>query len=165
MVRTGSFSLYKKKIFFGLDPNYQKAEKIRVFQVLTLFLFLVYHGSIFWGKYKYNLELTPGPSLLGIPIVIPIAGVMLTYMSYNLFCFLGSYSLDQIINNNTKLFIIPCIMMVLVDSVLDPIAVDEKRWEWNNKGPYYGVLLLIFFGWFMNCFIIWLCFSYFFFPF
>ena len=196
LVRTGTFSLYKKKIFFGLDPNYQKAEKIRVFQVLILFLFLLYHGSIFWGipnififilitfvismlmeivgektgiifggKYKYNLELTPGPSLFGIPIVIPIAWVMLTYMSYNLFCFLGSYSLDQIINNNTKLFIIPCIMMVLVDSVLDPIAVDEKRWEWNNKGPYYGVPLLNFFGWFMNCFIIWLCFSYFFLPF
>ena len=59
-------------------------------------------GIIFGGKYKYNLELTPGPSLLGIPIVIPIAWVMLTYMSYNLFCFLGSYSLDQIINNNIK---------------------------------------------------------------
>ena len=179
-------------MLFDLDVNYKKAEKIRVFQVLILFLFLLYHGYIFWGitnisifisitffismlmeilgektgiifggKYKYNLELTPGPNLFGIPIVIPIAWIMLIYMSHNLFCFLGSFDLNRILNNSMDVSIIPCIMMVLVDLVLDPIAVDEKRWEWSIRGKYYGVPLLNFFGWFINCLIIWVLFSYF----
>ena len=195
-IRTGNIPFNKNKFIFNLDANYQKAEKIRVFQVLILFLFLLYHGSIFWGianisifititfmfsmlmeiigektgiifggKYKYNLELTPGPSLFEIPFVIPIAWVMLTYMSYNLFCFLGSFDLGQIINNNMNFSILPCIMMVFLDLILDPIAVDEKRWEWEIEGYYYGVPILNFFGWFINCFIIWIFFSYFSIPF
>ena len=197
LVRTGSFSFYIKRQKYNLDENYKKAEIVRIFQVLFLLLFLLFHGYIFWGilnlaifiiitflvsmlmeiigeksgitfggKYKYNLNLTPGPSLFSIPILIPLAWIILIYMSYNLFCFIGNFNVIEIImERNIKLLIVPCIMLVLLDFILDPIAVDEKRWEWNIKGNYYGVPLLNFFGWFINSLIILLLLSYFFLPF
>ena len=44
--------------------------------------------------------------------------------------------------------------MVLLDLVLDPIAVDEKRWSWKKPGAYYGVPLLNFVGWLFTTFLI-----------
>ena len=43
--------------------------------------------------------------------------------------------------------ILIAIFVVLLDLVLDPLAVDEKRWSWESSGIYYGVPLLNFFGW------------------
>ena len=44
--------------------------------------------------------------------------------------------------------------MVLLDLILDPIAVDEKRWSWKKSGAYYGVPLLNFVGWLFTTFLI-----------
>ena len=57
-------------------------------------------------------------------------------------------------NQNVILLFFPSILMVLLDLVLDPIAVDEKRWKWKKSGAYYGVPFLNFLGWFFTTFLI-----------
>ena len=111
-------------------------------------------GLIFGGKYEFNLKLSPGPSISGIPLIIPLSWSGLTYMILN-YCELvlgGSfYSLS---NQNITLLFLPSILMVLLDLILDPIAVDEKRWSWKKSGVYYGVPLLNFVGWLFTTFLI-----------
>ncbi len=111
-------------------------------------------GLIFGGKYEFNLKLSPGPSISGIPLIIPLSWSGLTYMILN-YCELvlgGSfYSLS---NQNITLFLLPSILMVLLDLILDPIAVHEKRWSWKKSGAYYGVPLLNFVGWLFTTFLI-----------
>ena len=180
IIRIGKVSLFNTKNDFGSDINYQKAEKVRIFQVIIVCLYLIYHSSIYWGwfntvlfiilvffvsffseilgektgyifggKYKYNHKLTPGPILFNIPLMIPVAWTFLLYLSFNLYCFINQYEPEIITKQQGAFFIIPCLIMVFLDLVLDPIAVDEKRWEWNKKTLYYNVPLLNFLGWFL----------------
>ena len=41
IIRTGKVSLFNTENDFGLDINYQKAEKIRIFQVIIVCLYLI----------------------------------------------------------------------------------------------------------------------------
>ena len=111
-------------------------------------------GLIFGGKYKFDLKLSPGPSIYSIPLIVPLSWSGLIYMSLN-YCDLvleGSFYHSS--NQNIILLFFPSILMVLLDLVLDPIAVDEKRWSWNKSGAYYGVPFLNFFGWLFTTFLI-----------
>ena len=111
-------------------------------------------GLIFGGKYEFNLKLSPGPSISGIPLIIPLSWSGLIYMIIN-YCELvlgGSFYFFP--NQNITLLLLPSILMVLLDLVLDPIAVDEKRWGWRKSGTYYGVPLLNFVGWLFTTFLI-----------
>lgn len=189
-IRTGSLSFITHSTDFGPDLNYQKAEKVRIIQVLIGSIYLVFHGSLFWGwlniflfivttffislvleiagsktgmlfggEYRYNFKLTPGPVIFNIPIVIPIAWVLITYMSFNLYCFINNFKPEILINTDTSIYIIPSLMTMFLDLVLDPIAVNEQRWSWRKKGLYYGVPLLNFSGWFITSFLIYFIFS------
>ena len=113
------------------------------------------YGLIFGGKYHYDQTLTPGPMIYNIPLLIPIVWSGLIYMSYSYISFLT----DQIITVDSFISVIPLIiatglLLVVLDMVLDPIAVDEKRWSWDFPGVYYGIPLLNFFGWFLTVAII-----------
>ena len=111
-------------------------------------------GLIFGGKYEFNLKLSPGPSILGVPLIIPLSWSGLIYMTLN-YCELAlGDSFYFLSNQNITLLLLPSIIMVLLDLVLDPIAVDEKRWSWNKSGAYYGVPLLNFVGWLFTTFLI-----------
>ena len=113
------------------------------------------YGLIFGGKYHYDQTLTPGPMIYNIPLLIPIVWSGLIYMGYSYSLFLT----DQIITVDSFISGIPLIiatgfLLVVLDMVLDPIAVDEKRWSWELPGAYYGIPLLNFFGWFLTVGII-----------
>ena len=111
-------------------------------------------GLIFGGKYKFNLKLSPGPSIYGIPLIIPISWSGLIYMIINYCELVLGGSLYFLQNQNITLLLLPSILMVLLDLVLDPIAVDEKRWIWKKSGAYYGVPFLNFVGWLFTTFLI-----------
>ena len=53
---------------------------------------------------------------------------------------------------------------MLLDLVLDPLAVSEKRWGWELPGVYYGIPILNFFGWLLVPLLILLIFQYYFTP-
>tara|TARA_B100000073_G_scaffold241454_1_gene202468 strand:- start:59 stop:850 length:792 start_codon:yes stop_codon:yes gene_type:complete len=111
-------------------------------------------GYIFGGKYQYHKDNTPGYLIYGVPVLIPIAWFGIIYMCIN-FCYhITKINFPYDINFNSYFIILTSIFVVLLDLVLDPIAVDEKRWEWQSPGSYYGVPILNFFGWMVVPFVV-----------
>ena len=111
-------------------------------------------GLIFGGKYEFDLKLSPGPSLFSIPLIIPLSWSGLIYMSLNYCDLIMGNPFYLLYNQNITHLFFPSILLVFLDLVLDPIAVDEKRWMWKKSGSYYGVPFLNFVGWFFTTFLI-----------
>tara|TARA_B100000886_G_scaffold326883_1_gene273780 strand:+ start:873 stop:1685 length:813 start_codon:yes stop_codon:yes gene_type:complete len=110
-------------------------------------------GIPFGGIFKYNKKKN-GPILLDIPIFILITWFGLIYMSLVFSIYFFNYQNNLIVQYNLfillKLSFFPGILMLCIDIILDPIAVNEKRWAWNKPGSFYGIPILNFFGWFLN---------------
>ena len=126
---------------------------IAIFFIITIIISLLLEiigsktGYVFGGKYHYNNDNTPGFTLYGIPVLIPIAWFGIIYMSIN-FCNYVTNARFPFENSINYFFIIlNAIFVMFLDLVLDPLAVDEKRWNWELPGIYYGIPILNFFGW------------------
>ena len=188
-IRAGKSSLLFFKGNLSEDNNYKKAEYYRFIQIVIGFIFLLAHsffffglknailffllcifvsfalellgmktGFVFGGYYKYD-DQKNGPIIFGIPILILITWFGLIYMSLNYSVYIFDLnSLDFYIKLKVCFFC--SILVSCLDLVLDPIAVNEKRWFWKNPGIYYGVPFLNFIGWFFNCLIILIIFLY-----
>ena len=104
-------------------------------------------GYVFGGKYHYNNDNTPGFILFGIPILIPIAWFGIIYMSINFCNYITNVRFPFEDSINHFFIILTAIFVMLLDLVLDPLAVDEKRWNWELPGIYYGIPILNFLGW------------------
>ncbi len=114
-------------------------------------------GFMFGGKYEFDPHRSPGPIYAGIPLVIPLSWMGLTYMSLNYSMFVTGHEFYVNSLEPLVLLVLPSFLMLLLDLVLDPIAVDEKRWGWEKPGSYYNVPPLNFSGWFITVFImLWL---------
>ena len=50
---------------------------------------------------------------------------------------------------NYYFILLTAVFVMFLDLVLDPLAVDEKRWSWEYPGMYYGVPFFNFIGWLM----------------
>ena len=126
---------------------------IALFMFITFFLSLFLEiigsktGYIFGGKYHYNKGNTPGYIIFDIPILIPIAWFGIIYMAINFCCYLTNTQFPFENTPNYYFITLTSISIMLLDIVLDPLAVDEKRWEWESLGIYYGVPILNFIGW------------------
>ena len=108
-------------------------------------------GYIF-GKYSYEPTLCPGPMLGNVPLIIAMAWSGLIYMSLNCSFLILDIGFNSIIT--IEVMLMTSIFITILDLVLDPIAVNEGRWNWDKPGNYYGVPLQNFFGWFFNTAII-----------
>ena len=109
------------------------------------------YGLIFGGEYRYDSKSTPGPMIYNIPLIIPIVWSGLIYMGLNYSSFINNAMITVVsFQKVIPLIILAGFLLVVLDMVLDPIAVDENRWSWVNPGTYYGVPLLNFFGWFLT---------------
>ena len=113
------------------------------------------YGLIFGGEYHYKPDSTPGPMIFGIPILIPLVWSGLIYMGLNYSSLItGLIVSQQTFNTGFSLIIFTGILLMILDMILDPIAVDEDRWKWSKPGSYYGVPSLNFLGWFGTVVII-----------
>jgi len=139
---------------------------IAIFLIITIIvsLFLEIIGSktgyVFGGKYHYNSDNTPGFILFGIPVLIPIAWFGIIYMSINFCNYVTNVRFPFENSINYFFIILTAIFVMLLDLVLDPLAVDEKRWNWELPGIYYGIPILNFFGWLLVPLLILLIFQY-----
>ena len=93
------------------------------------------YGLIFGGEYRYDQKSTPGPMIYNIPLIIPIVWSGLIYMGLNYSSFINSTMITVVsFQKAIPLVILAGFLLVVLDMVLDPIAVDENRWSWANPG-------------------------------
>tara|TARA_B100000073_G_scaffold343278_1_gene347781 strand:- start:38 stop:865 length:828 start_codon:yes stop_codon:yes gene_type:complete len=126
---------------------------IVIFLIITIIISLIYEiigskiGYVFGGKYHYNKDNTPGYIIFGIPVLIPIAWFGIIYMCINFCYYITNIRFPFEDSINYVFIILTSFFVMLLDLVLDPLAVDEKRWSWELPGVYYGIPILNFFGW------------------
>lgn len=96
------------------------------------FEFLGVHYGLPFGKYYYTKGL--GLKVLGVPVYIPL-----------LWASLGFYSLAA-----TGSYLAASLAMVAMDLAFDPfLTIEGHLWLWQTRGPYYGVPITNFIGWFV----------------
>ena len=100
-----------------------------------------------FGKYHYTDVLTATwPSILGlVPLCVPLMWSALIYASYSATNLL-------VRRRGAPPYLLSCIdaaYLVAFDLLLDPIAVKVGLWVWHEEGPYFGVPLSNFAGWFL----------------
>lgn len=99
----------------------------------------VRYGFIF-SPYSYTRILLP--HLLGVPIVMFSAWMVLVAYSRQLF---SSFGLPRFVEA-----ILGAAWMTAIDLVIDPLAANQLGyWRWVDTGAYYGIPLHNFIGWFV----------------
>jgi len=143
---------------------------IVIFLIITIIVSLILEiigsktGYVFGGKYHYDNDNTPGVTLFDIPVLIPIAWFGIIYMSINFCNYVTNVRFPFENSINYSFIILTAIFVMLLDLVLDPLAVDEKRWNWESPGIYYGIPILNFFGWLLVPLLILLIFQHYSYP-
>lgn len=95
----------------------------------------------FFGSYFY---ITNGPVIFGVPIQVSLFWGNYYYLAHLL------------ANRIAKKYLIftDVLIMVGIDLFLDPVLVKLGAWKWVNGGPYFGVPLENFIGWFVVSLVI-----------
>ncbi len=137
--------LYTKLI--GLKPT---AEFIGAGLVIAWCLedFGVHTGLIF-GPYYFTYLM--GPKIDVIPVAIPcmwVFSMMMIWVMVNLF--LDRTPLPTNHSNFRIIFgaIIEALLLTTFDLNGDPVSVHNHMWVWPTGGPYFGVPLHNYVGWF-----------------
>jgi uncharacterized membrane protein len=113
----------------------------------------VRYGFLFGGHYTYlDVDVAYG----GVPLIIPVFWVIFIYICYSMvntfLLFLGRKkpTLERGgVLPLALLIALDGVLVVIIDVIMDPIMVKAGKWEWAGGGPYYGVPLGNFLGWFI----------------
>jgi putative membrane protein len=113
-------------------------------------------GRIF-GAYYYTDKLDP--KLLGtVPVVIPLAYFMVLYpsrMLADLITWGKAAGLTKGFRWSLWTSMLAALAMTAWDLGMDPVMVQEvKAWVWTKPGPYFGIPIHNFIGWFATTFLI-----------
>ncbi|TFF91995.1 carotenoid biosynthesis protein, partial [Candidatus Thorarchaeota archaeon] len=97
-----------------------------------------------YGPFYYTDQM--GFKILGlVPWSVAFAFAPLT---------LGSVTLANRFTSDARLAIpLSALLLVAVDLVLDPAAVVLSIWVWVNPGPYYGIPISNYTGWFITALV------------
>jgi len=97
------------------------------------------HCGIPFGEYSYlSFE---GASLWDVPIPIALAWGFYLYTAY-----LASL---PIVKRNWRIAF-ASLLMVILDMAVDPVMVERRVWTWKSGGPWFGIPLSNFLGWFVT---------------
>lgn len=97
------------------------------------------HLGFPFGSYSYTEAL--GPKLIGVPLVMTFAWMTLAaYLKQMLMRFDLRPGIEMMI---------AAFWMTSFDLLIDPLAANQLGyWRWDDVGPFYGVPLTNFAGWF-----------------
>ena len=113
-------------LLFVNQKSLMKKEVIIIFLIFSIGMIAeilgVNYGLIF-GKYDYGDNL--GLKLLGVPLLIGLNWVVLTFIC-------GSIS-NYFVSNNYLSIIIGIVLMLLIDITLEPIAPILDYWEFSGS--------------------------------
>lgn len=132
------------------------------------------HNGFPFGLYYYiastdNQELW----IAGVPFMDSLSFTFLSFISFELAIFLRSpllvrskdlqiVTLDRV-RNSWFTSVLASILMMYLDIVIDPVALQGSRWflgkiyYYPNGGDYFGVTIANFLGWLFVCFAILRC--------
>jgi uncharacterized membrane protein len=97
------------------------------------------HTGMIYGTYHYTSTL--GLSILGVPLAMLAAWFVL--LSYSWFV------ATSVVHSLMRARIVAALLMVAFDLVIDPVAIGPMHlWVWDDSGPYHGIPLYNFAGWF-----------------
>ncbi|MGB9597188.1 MAG: carotenoid biosynthesis protein, partial [Candidatus Poribacteria bacterium] len=99
-----------------------------------------------FGKYNYTEKLQP--QLLNVPLLIPLAWLMMLP---------SSWAIAQKItgqHKGIKFVIVSSLAFTVWDLVLDPQMVEWGVWIWHNPSGYFGIPFTNFLGWFLSAMIV-----------
>lgn len=110
------------------------------------------YGTVFGGYYVYKSQFT----LFHVPLsVIAYWGVFI-YIGY---CLVNSFlywvQKDKPNTRQTNAWLLPLLVLldgvvvVAIDLFMDPLQVKMGSWQWLSEGPYFGIPIGNFIGWFM----------------
>ena len=98
------------------------------------------------GAYTYT-----GQTLVLVTIFVGIGWIANTYPAYHFSVYLlNLYEEFEKFNKKTALIISVTsgLFGVIYDLFIDPVAVMLNVWEWSRSGPWFGVPIANFIGWF-----------------
>ena len=109
-------------------------------------------GVFFGGHYVYGPQLT----LFTVPFSVILYWIVFIYTGYcvtNAFLYWLKKSKPTVKNKGIFLLIVTIILdsyfVTAIDLFMDPVAVQFGHWRWIEGGPYFGVPIGNFIGWFV----------------
>ena len=104
-----------------------------------------------YGKYHYSDVL--GVKVFGlVPLLIPIAWIMMSYPAF----IIAQRVLPRMQNLaawRLSLAAIGAMVMTAWDIAMDPLMSGGGHWIWEEGGPFFGVPLQNFWGWWLTIFV------------
>jgi putative membrane protein len=117
--------------------------------------------GLVYGPYHYTETL--GPWIGSVPILIPLAWFMMVYPSYvvaNVIVDGRPIALRLGLGHLLGLSVMAALVMTAWDLLIDPILSGPlyQAWIWEAGGPYHGVPVRNYLGWFATTFTVQLLF-------
>jgi uncharacterized membrane protein len=112
-----------------------------------------------FGRYFFTHVM--GPKISGIPILLGLAYLGMGYLSWLIASLI--LGCEQRLLTSWRIVALPAfaaLVMTSWDFCMDPIwSTVVRAWTWIDGGPYFGVPISNFFGWYANVFLIYLLFA------
>ncbi len=134
----------------------QRAGGFIILAVLVGFLFEylgLNYGVTFGGHYRYA---PLGPHVFGVPVIILAYWAAFAYNSYVITNSFLQWQKKHKPHRATGdwwrllgLVVFDAYLLMAIDLILDPLQVHQGSWSWLEGGPYFGVPIGNFIGWFM----------------
>jgi uncharacterized membrane protein len=103
-----------------------------------------------------------GPKISGIPILLGLAYLGMGYLSWLIASLILGW--EQRSPTGWRVVTLPAfaaLVMTSWDLCMDPVwSTIVRAWTWIDGGPYFGVPIANFFGWYANVFLIYLLFAF-----
>jgi putative membrane protein len=103
-----------------------------------------------FGKYHYTDVLQP--QLQGVPLLIPLAWMMMLPPAWAI-----AHQISRKSGRSISFVLLAALAFTVWDLFLDPQMVGWNFWVWEIPGRYFGIPLVNFLGWFLvSAFITWI---------
>jgi uncharacterized membrane protein len=149
-------SLFAFSLTYAIAQHGLRRAVAMLMASFAIALTLEYLGSsygILFGEYDYTDRL--GPKLLGkVPAIIPIAWFMMLYPSWATAGYLLTRFRLTAVPMPAVRVGIAASAMTAWDLSLDPRMVADGNWVWRAAGPYFGIPLSNYLGWFVTAALI-----------